>query len=321
MKNKHECPLKNSHVETRGSQTCELPFGTVFEANELPSPDADGSNVFYARPYVARLNTHDEESGPFQHSTEATAASVPRELNMASAGGHTGHRWVPPEGSYSHNFPSDSFRGISSTTCTTGNAVGVENPVAFGQGPRTMGSAVGVMNRLTHGQDDRQVYSGGGGSGGGGGSTQLGEQPWQRRGQPSVQQQRGSNYMDGTAGIGWPMSLGNNRPPGGGNSRRNTVHGGEGSENTSDSPSPSSALSSMAPTSTLPMPPPSPDVDRWRRNNTQVQRPSVSVALSPRMQDLERIFSEGFTRTSLGPSPMSEEGQERDEGKEAGRSI
>lgn len=65
LKNKHDCPLKHSPVETVGSQTTKLPPGTVFGAPDLPVPSPNGDNVFYPRPYRASLNNHDEETGPY----------------------------------------------------------------------------------------------------------------------------------------------------------------------------------------------------------------------------------------------------------------
>lgn len=330
MKNQHECPLKNSPVETRGSQTSDLPPGTVFKATDVPLPAANGSNVVYARPYRVKIHTHDEGNGPFQHSTEATAASVP---------GERSHHRGPPEDSYPPSLLSVPFRpfcGLPSTmTRTTGNAVGIVNRPTLGQEMNRTGNAAGVVNALPLGQDNRLVYSGSGGGGGGGGgggsggSAQQGDEPWQRRGfrgdgdqfgaasmelAPPPSTTQANNYMDETnttrmmAGNGWQSSLGSStRPPGGRDSWRYTTAGGEGGAE--DGPdfsfrrfsSSSSALPSMTPIPTLTMPSPSPEVVRWRQDNLQVQPSSSgSVLLTPSMESIEQML---FPTVSMGPPP------------------
>lgn len=343
MKNKHECPLKNSDVETRGSQTSELPPGTVFEANDVPLPAANGSNVFYAKQYTPRLQSHDGESGPFQHSMDAKTTPVPRKTSTVMAAGGASHHRGPPEDSYSHGFPSISLRGVgipATTTGVTGNAVGVVTPVGLAQG-----NAVGVVTPLGLGQDDRLIYrgSGSGGGDGGGGSAQQGQERSQWHGDrntglqppPSARQwtsdtagkTAGHTSTTGKAGNSWPPSVSDSRPPGGRDLFQCTTdEDAEGAAEDGDLSFrrfawSNSALSLTRPASTMPMPPPRPDVDRWRRDNPEVQQrpPSVSIALTPRLESLERIiFSEGFTKTSLGPPPVFEEEQGGEEGKEAG---
>eukprot|EP00903_Cladosiphon_okamuranus_P013921 g12949.t1 len=342
IKNKHECPFKNCEVETRGSQTSVLPPGTVIEATEVPLPAENGHNVFYARPYLERLQTHDKETGRFQHSTETMAAPVRRETKTSISVGDRGQHWGPPENSYSQHLPANSFHELPPSMMTTEQAVGVAESPTLRSEMRSAGSAVGVVTPVAFEQDDRNVYcgSGGGGGGGGGGgwSEQQGEEPWQRRGfrgdgdrswaanlelvpQSSVGQwNRNSTDRTNTNGIGgnsWPSSLDDSRRPGGGNSwQYPTEEEREGERDGLDSsfsqfPWVKTALRSTRPIPTTPMPPASPDVERWRRDNPQVQRPSsVSIALPARLQNLERIvFSEGFTRVSLGPPSTFQEGE------------
>lgn len=342
MKNKHECPLKNAPVETRGTQTSRFPPGTVFEATDTPLHAENGQHVLCPRPYLASLHTHDEENGPHQYAMGATAASVARKLNTTRAVRERGRHWGAPEGSYSPSIPSNPLHGVSPATMRMGNAVGVVNSPPLGQEKRMMGNAVGVVNPRNLGQDDRLMYSGSGGGGGGGGSAQQGEEPWRRHGArrdgdrlgtadtglapPPSAAQRTSNYVAGAnttgmAGSSWPSSSGRSGPPGW---QCTTGEEGQGAEGGLDfsvrgHPPPSSALSSTRSTPSMPLPPPGPGVDRWRRSSPPVQPPSsMEVALPPRLESIERMFfSEGYGAVSMEPTPAPGEEKGGEEGKEA----
>lgn len=285
----------------------------------MPLPAANRSNVFYARPYTETLHTHDEESGPFQHSTEAKAAPVPRGMNTLMAVGRRGYLRGSPEDNYSQKFPSNSFRGVPRTLKRTmGNAVGVLDSPLPRQEMRTTGTnAVGVVTPVGLGQDGRMVYcssdgsGGGGGGGGGAGSAQQGEEPWQRRDfradgdrfgaanmglhpPPSARQRTSSttnetNATGMTGNNSWSSSFSDSRPLGERDSwRYATDEEGGAAEEEEDGldlsfrrfPWSSSALPSTKPTPTTLMPPPSPEVDRWRRDNPQVQQRPSSVSIT-----------------------------------------
>lgn len=172
------------------------------------------------------------------------------------------------------------------------------------------------------------------GDGSTGGSTQQ-EDPWQPRGLSSRRScLEGPNTALGPLpfepGVSDSMGEGMARPSSSGFPGRLAAGGGGCAQSRSqrneaaelDNSFHGKLLSSLALSSSMVPPPvmtPSPGVDaadRWRRDNVSVNNahlvwrpPSVSVALNPRLENLERIvFGEGFSRVSGEPNPAGDSG-------------